>query len=177
MKSMLTSDCLMSHFDPSAETQLKVDVSAFGLGAVLLQGSGDDVRPIAYTSRTLTDVERRYSQTEREALAVVWACERFHIYLFGQEFKLYTDHKALEVIYSPRSKPPPRIERWSLRLQPYRFTIHHMPGQHNPADVLSRMPMTNQPCRERDIAEEYVHSASEEDGPENEEGMHNIGGI
>ena len=62
---MLTSDCLMSHFDPSAETQLKVDASSFGLGAVLLQGSGDDVRPIAYASRTLTDVERRYSQTER----------------------------------------------------------------------------------------------------------------
>ena len=157
VKSMLTSDCPMSHFDPSAETQLKVDASPFGLGAVLLQGSGDDVRPIAYASRTLTDVERRYSQTEREALAVVWACERFHIYLFGQEFKLYTDHKALEVIYSPRSKPPSRIERWSLRLQPYRFTIHHMPGQHNPTDVLSRMPLTNQPCRERDIAEEYIH--------------------
>ena len=107
---MLTSDCLMSHFDPSAETQLKVDASPFGLGAVLLQGSGDDVRPIAYASHTLTNVERRYSQTQREALAVVWACELFHIYLFGQEFKLYTDHKALEVIYSPRSKPPPRIK-------------------------------------------------------------------
>ena len=131
VKSILTIDCVMSHFDPLAETQLKVDASPFGLGAVLLQGSGDDVRPIAYASCTLTDVERRYSQTEREALAVVWACERFHIYLFGQEFKLYTDHKALEVIYSPRSKPPPRIERWSLRLQHYRFTIHHMPGQHN----------------------------------------------
>ena len=96
---MLTSDCVMSHLDPSAETQLKVDASPVGLGAVLLQGSGDDVRPIAYASRILPDVERWYSQTEREALAVVWACERFHVYLFGQEFKLYTDHKALEVIY------------------------------------------------------------------------------
>ena len=55
VKSMITH-CLMSHFDPSAETQLKVDASPFGLGAVLLQGSGDDVRPIAYVSRTLTDV-------------------------------------------------------------------------------------------------------------------------
>ena len=80
----------MSHFNPSAEAQLKVDASPFGLGTVLLQGSGDDVRPIAYASRTVTDVERRYSQTEREALAIVWACERFHIHLFGQEFKLYT---------------------------------------------------------------------------------------
>ena len=102
-------------------------------------------------------MQRRYSQTEREALAVVWACERFHIYLYGQEFKLYTGHKALEISYNPRSKPPPRIERWSLRLQPYSFTIHHMPGQQNPADVLSRMPLSNQPFRERSIAEEYIH--------------------
>ncbi len=90
-------------------------------------------------------------------MAVVWACERFHIYLYGQEFKLYTDHKALEIIYSPRSKPPPRIERWSLRLQPYRLAIHHIPGKQNPADVLSRMPLANQPFRERSIAEEYIH--------------------
>ena len=70
VKSMLTSDCVMSHFDPSVETQLKVDASPFGPGAILLQGSEGD--------------ERRYSQTEKEALAVVWACERFHIYLYGQ---------------------------------------------------------------------------------------------
>ena len=154
---MLTSDRVMSHFDPSVETQLKVDASPFGLGAVRLQGSEGDERPVAYASRTLTDVERRYSQTEKEALAVVRACERFHIYFYGQEFKLYTDHKALEIIYSPRSKPPPRIERWSLRLQPYRFTIHHIPGQQNPADVLSRMPLASQPFRERSIADEYIH--------------------
>ena len=66
VKSMLTSDCIMSHFDPSAETKLKVDTSRFGLGAVLMQGSEDDVRPIAYASRTLTNVERRYSKTEKE---------------------------------------------------------------------------------------------------------------
>ena len=138
VKSMLTSDCVMSHFDPSVETQLKLDASPFDLGAVLLQVSGDDIHPVAYASRTLTDVERRYSQTEREALAVVWACERFHIYLYGQEFKLYTDHKALEVTYCPRSKPPSRIERWPIRLQPNKFTIHLMPGQQNPADVYYR---------------------------------------
>ena len=66
MKSILTSDCVMSHFDPSVETQLKVDASPFGLGAVLSQGSEGDERPVAYASRTLTDVERRYSQTEKQ---------------------------------------------------------------------------------------------------------------
>jgi len=112
---------------------------------------------VAYASRTLTDVERRYSQTEKEALAVVWACERFHIYLYGKLFTLYTEHKPLELIYSPKSKLPPRIERWALRLQPYTFKVVHMAGKTNPADVLSRLPLENQPFRERNIAEEYIN--------------------
>ena len=45
-------------------------------------------RVIAYASRGLTDVERRYSQTAREALALVWACERFNMYIFGRDFEL-----------------------------------------------------------------------------------------
>ena len=112
---------------------------------------------MAYASRTLTDVERRYSQTEKEALEFFWACERFHIYLYGKLFTLYTDHKPLELIYSPKSKLPPRIERWALRLQPYTFKVVHMAGKTDPADVLSRLPLKNQPFRERDIAEEYIN--------------------
>ncbi|KAK3738593.1 hypothetical protein QZH41_009884, partial [Actinostola sp. cb2023] len=157
LRAVLTSDCVVAHFNQSADTQLKVDASPVGLGAILLQENNGTVRPVAYASRTLTDVERRYSQTEKEALAVVWACERFHLYLYGKEFMLYTDHKPLEVIYSPKSKPPPRIERWALRLQPYRFTIAHMAGKTNPADVLSRLPLDDQPFRERNIAEEYIN--------------------
>ena len=107
--------------------------------------------------RKVDAVKQAQAPQNISELQVVWACEWFHIYLYGQEFKLYSNHKALDVIYSPRSKPPPQIERWSLRLQPYRFTIHHMPGQHNPADVLSRMPLTNQPCRKSNIVEEYIH--------------------
>ena len=128
-----------------------------GLGAILLQRTKGAVCPVAYVSRTLTDVEGRYSQTEKEALVVVWACERFHIYLYGKPFTLFTDHKPLEIIYSPKSKPPPRIERWALHLQPYQFTIVHMAGKTNPANVLSRLPLDNQPFRERDIAEEYIN--------------------
>ena len=69
-------------------------------------------RAVAFASRSLSDVERRYSQTEKEALAFVWACERFHLYLTGlQSFQLVTDCKALETIYGPRSKPSARVER------------------------------------------------------------------
>ena len=52
-----------------------------GLRAILLQHSNDTVSPVAYATLTLTDVERQYSQTEKEAVAVVWPFERFHIYL------------------------------------------------------------------------------------------------
>ena len=81
----------------------------------------DDYRAVAYASRTLTPVELRYSQTEREALAIVWAVEHYHLFLFGANFTLITDQKPLEVIYgSPKSKPSARIERWVFRLQPSR---------------------------------------------------------
>ena len=53
-------------------------------------------RIISYASKSLSDVEKPYSQTEKEGLAIVWACERFHVYLYGIEFELYTDHKPLE---------------------------------------------------------------------------------
>ena len=88
-------------------------------------------------------MERRYSQTEKEALAVVWAYERFHVYLNGIEFELYTDHKPLEIIYSSRSKPCARIERWILRLQPYKFKVKYLPGEQNIADPLSRLLQEN----------------------------------
>ena len=62
---------ILSHFDASAPTQLRVDDSPVGLGAILTQTHGDETRPVAYVSRTLTPVERRYFKTECEALAVV----------------------------------------------------------------------------------------------------------
>ena len=157
LKAMLTSDCVMAHYDPAAPTQLRVDASPVGLGAILTQTQLGVVRPVAYASRTLTAVERRYSQTEREALAVVWGCEKFHLYLYGTTFDLLSDHKPLEVIYSPTSKPPARIERWGLRLQPYTFRLQYSPGATNPADMLSRLPLPNTVHRGRNIAEEYVH--------------------
>lgn len=130
---------ILAYFDKEAPTKVIADASPVGLGAVLVQDQQGEMVPVCYVSRSLTDCERRYSQTEREALALVWACERLHPYVYGRKFDLITDHKPLEIIYSQRSKPCARIERWVLRLQPYDFRVVHVPGKQNIADPLSRL--------------------------------------
>ena len=72
---------------------------------------------MSYASWNLSEVERRYAQTEKEALAVVWACEQFNVFKSGREFEFETNHKPLECIFGKTSKPSARIERWVLRLQ------------------------------------------------------------
>lgn len=89
LKNDLSSDVVMTYFDPHKKTQLVVDASPVGLGSVMLQ----EGKVVAYASKSLTDVEKHYSQTEREALAIVWSIEHFHLYLFGHSFELITDHK------------------------------------------------------------------------------------
>lgn len=157
VKDAIAHDCTMAFYNPTHQTILTVDASPVGLGAILstVDANGNQ-RNVAFASRSLTPVEQRYSQTEREALAVVWGCEKFHMYLIGTRFTLYTDHKALEVIFSPKSKPPARIERWALRLQQYEYDVKYRKGDDNPADVLSRMPLPHT-CTKPSVADEYVN--------------------
>jgi len=111
-------------------------------------------------SRALTDVERRYSQTEREALSCVWAVERLHQFLYGSEFDLVTDHRSLQFIYgNPSAKMPARVERWGLRLSPYQYHVVYTPGKNNPADYLSRHASTTPTEHDQCLmVEEYIHS-------------------
>ena len=106
----------------------------------------------------LSDVETRYSQTEKEALAIVWAIERLHLYLYGGHFTLHTDCKPVQLIYgNPKSKPPARIERWNLRLQCYDFSVVHTKGSQNPSDFLSRHTSLREKKKQETMAEEYVN--------------------
>ncbi|XP_065054391.1 uncharacterized protein K02A2.6-like [Rhopilema esculentum] len=121
-----------------------------------------DQNIVAFASRSLSPVELRYSQTEKEALAIVWGIEHYHLYLFGSKFTLVTDHKPLEIIYAnPCSKPPVRIERWMLRLQQYDFEVVYKSGIGNPADYLSRHP-TSAEYKKQNIADEYVNFVTQE---------------
>ena len=140
MKRQIVSAPVLAYFDKEAHTQIIADASPVGLGAVLIQEKIGERRAICYASRTLSNVERRYSQTEREALALVWACERFHLYVYGlPKFDRVTDHEALKVIYSTKSKPSARIELWVLRLQPYNYHVCYVSSRENIADALSRL--------------------------------------
>ena len=164
LKAVLTSSPVVSYFDVNKESIVLVDASPVGLSAILAQRApqSEETKIIAYASRSLTDVETRYSQTEKEALAIVWGIEHFHIYLYGAPFILYTDHKPLEVIYAnPCSKPPARIERWMLRLQQYDFSVVYKKGAENPADFMSRHPLPIKHSRPN-IADEYVNFIAQE---------------
>ena len=143
LKKLMTSTKALAYFRNDCKTRIVADAGPEGLGAVLLHLQGEEWRAVSYASRNLSDVERRYAQTEKEALALVWACERFNIYVSGREFELETDHKPLECIFGKTSKPSARIERWVLRLQCHDYKVVYRPGKTNIADALSRMNQCN----------------------------------
>ena len=88
LKELITSTSALANFNVNSQTRLVADESPVGLGVELIQLQGVEWRVIAYASRGLTNVERKYSQVEREALAPVWACKHFKMYIFGRNFEL-----------------------------------------------------------------------------------------
>ena len=95
------------------------DASGHAVGACLSQKLRDGKeRPVAFASRTLSGAERKYSASEREALAALWACEKWHYYLYGRQFTLVTDHQALTSLLSSggTGHRPLRLHRWASRL-------------------------------------------------------------
>ena len=93
IQAILSEKTTSSYFDLSKATKPIVDASPTGLAAILIQHTLNKNDETAYGSRSLTEVERRYSQTEREALAVVLGCEHFRLFLYGIHFTIYSDHK------------------------------------------------------------------------------------
>lgn len=144
LKSTLTNDSVLGFYSVHDPTFVIADASPVGLGAVLCQNSEEGPRVIAYGHRSLSEREQKYHITEKEAMALVWAVEHFHRYLFGKKFDLITDHKPLEFMFSPRHTLCARVERWILRIQAYDFNVIYKPGKTNIADPLSRLPINKQ---------------------------------
>ena len=91
----LQANRLLAFYTPDAPTKLSADASSHGLGAEEQQKTGGEWKPVAYASRSMSDTEKRYAQIEKEALATVWACDKFASYIVGLKFHIETDHKPL----------------------------------------------------------------------------------
>ncbi|KAF9756144.1 Retrovirus-related Pol polyprotein from transposon opus, partial [Nosema granulosis] len=118
---------------------LTTDASNKGLGVVLSQEEDGVERPVAFASRGLRPAERNYSITEKEMLAALWGMEYFDMFLYGREFTVFTDHKALEAWNRKGVINSARIERWHERLQRYNCNMKYKkPEELKHADDLSR---------------------------------------
>lgn len=149
----------LGYYNQKDETELYVDASPNGLGAVLVQYD-DDSKPrvIACASKALSPAEQKYPHTQKEALAMVWGVERFSNYLMSSTFKIRSDAKSNEFIFGGQhrigKRAISRAETWALRLQPYDFTVESVPGDMNIADALSRLVVDSQPVESFDDSSE-----------------------
>ena len=142
----LRTDAILQPFSPKLHTSVITDASPTGIGAILEQ----EGKPVICISRRLSDAEKGYAQTQREALAVYWAIRRLHKYLFGLKFTIVTDHEALKFIYDPKKSigrsSAAMVQRWNIFLSAYDYTIEHRNGNQIPhVDFLSRYSAAEAP--------------------------------
>ena len=133
---------MLAYADYKKSFRLNTDASELGLGSVLYQQQEDDTfRVIAYASRSLSKTERNYSAHKLEFLALKWSVtERFHEYLYGGEFEVYTDNNPLTYVLTT-VKLDATGQRWIANLANYNFKIFYRCGRSNiDADSLSRIP-------------------------------------
>uniref|UniRef100_A0A914Y7G8 RNA-directed DNA polymerase n=1 Tax=Panagrolaimus superbus TaxID=310955 RepID=A0A914Y7G8_9BILA len=145
IKAKLTEECLLTHYDPRLPIIVAADASQHGMGGVISHVYRDGKeKPIQFFSRALNTTQQRYSQTEKEALALIAAVKTFHRYLEGRKFTLLTDHRALLALFGKKKGKPVlamnRLHRWSLFLAAYDFDIQYRNTlKFGQADALSRL--------------------------------------
>ena len=146
VKTLITAETVLTHYDPDLPVRLACDSSAYGLGAVIshVMENGEE-RPIAFASRSLNSAEKNYAQIHKEALAIIWGVKKFHCYLYGRKFTLVTDHQPLLTIFGPKKGIPAttaaRLQRYALFLQGHEYEIEYKNSKsHANADALSRLP-------------------------------------
>lgn len=136
IKKILSSAPVLKFYDVNSDVVIQCDASSYALGAAIFQND----RPVAYVSRALNKSEINYAQIEKEALAIKFACNKFHQYIYGKNVTIHTDHKPLEMIFKkPIFSAPPRLQRILLDVIRYSPKIEYHKGKTMyVADALSR---------------------------------------
>ena len=124
------------------------DASNDTIGGLLAQEFDEGERPIQYMSQRLSHTQKKWPILQKEAFAIFCTLEKFRHYLHGSEFKIMTDHKPLQYLYSSEIKNP-MVQRWALKISSMGGKIEYIPGDKNKqADFLSRI----HPCFEQSFA-------------------------
>ena len=137
IKETIANATELTHFYQNKRVVIETDASLKGLGAVLIQ----DGKPVKFLSKSLTKTESDYSNIERELLAILFACEKLHIYVYGRAVTVHTDHQPLETICrKPISLAPARLQRMLLTLRMYSLQVKYISVKSVlVADTLSRL--------------------------------------
>jgi hypothetical protein len=139
LKERLIAAPIIAVPDWSQSFEIMCDASDYALGAVLGQRRDNMFRAIYYASRTLDNTQQKYTTTEKELLAVVFAIDKFRSYLLGSKIVVHTDHAALKYLFVKKDSKP-RLMRWILLLQEFDLEIKDRKGCENVvADHLSRI--------------------------------------
>lgn len=146
LKNRIVSEQTLTAYDPELPVTVACDASPTGIGAVLSHIIDGVEHPVAFISRSLTQAERNYSQIDREALAIVFALDKFYIYLYGRKFTLITDNRPLTRIFHQHAKLPPmtasRLLRYAAYLSTFDYEVQHRKNEcHVNVDYLSRFPV------------------------------------
>ncbi|KAK1627608.1 hypothetical protein QYE76_001923 [Lolium multiflorum] len=139
LKKALTTAPIVEPPDWNLPFEIMCDASDFAVGAVLGQRVDKKLNVIHYASKTLDAAQRNYATTEKELLAVVFACDKFRPYIVDSKVTIHTDHVAIRYLMEKKDAKP-RLIRWVLLLQEFDLHIVDRKGADNPvADNLSRL--------------------------------------
>ncbi|KAK1686746.1 hypothetical protein QYE76_047594 [Lolium multiflorum] len=139
LKKALTTAPIVEPPDWNLPFEIMCDASDFAVGAVLGQRVDKKLNVIHYASKTLDAAQRNYATTEKELLAVVFACDKFRSYIVDSKVTIHTDHAAIRYLMTKKDAKP-RLIRWVLLLQEFDLHIVDRKGADNPvADNLSRL--------------------------------------
>ena len=161
VKAELSESNFLANFDGNSQVLVEVDASPVGVGCVLMQKFNGIEKPVYFASKKLSAAELKYSQLDKEALALVYAVSKFKYFLLGRKFVIRTDHKPLLGLFG-RTKLVPvnanaRVQRWALLLSQFDYDLCFKAGKDNVvADALSRLPLSDSDL-DSTTPIEYVH--------------------